>query len=128
MVVDEDVMQEMEQQEAPRTPKRTAAAASTSQGEPTSPPKVQRQVEPPGPSNSDLLLFMQQMRASQETQMTRLCERMDHTEARMCSMEEDTKNRLSAMESKLETFELNDPSADVVARDKITKLENTMPE
>lgn len=71
---------------------------------------------------------MQQMRASQETQMTKLYERMDRTEAKMCSMEEETRNTLTVMESKLETYELSDPSADAVARDKIAKLENTIRE
>lgn len=128
VIIDEDILNEMDHQsENPRTPKRAAAATSSPQGGPASPPKLLRHVEPE-PSNRDLLLFMQQMRSSQEAQMTKLYDRMDLAERKMNHMEEETRTRMSAMEAKLEGIELSDLGADKVAREQITRLESTVRE
>lgn len=43
-------------------------------------------------------------------------------------MEETTRSRFSVIESKRETMELNEPGADVMARDQIAKLETSVRE
>lgn len=106
---------------APRTPKRQVdhqAAASTT----TSPVKQARQ-EAAEPTNGDLMMFLQTMQKQQAAALQGLAARIQGTETRLDTMQNQTAAKFDSIEKQLNEVRAE---AKKKSNDRITSLEKSM--